>query len=150
LNYFRLFNIKPDLLLACVILAAFYFELRQALFLSVFSGLLKDVCGIGPGYLNTVLFVLLCYSIARLSRKISLEHKVFFTVGVFLIVFIYATTVRVVLLFFGEYIPWLIFLRIAFIESFYTALVFPLLCKLLMPVLLIKEIDNREVRDEEL
>ncbi len=86
LNYFKIFSVKPDLSLIAVVFASLYFDLKWALILSIFVGLLKDTFSLNPFGIYTPLFALYSLLIARLSRKISLENNLILMVLVFIIV----------------------------------------------------------------
>lgn len=134
LDAFRLFNVKPDLLLIIVVLSSLYFnfDLRCALFLAVFSGILKDALSLNSPGLNILLFPLWSFLLVKLSRKISLDND--FILMPLLFVIIVFNDVIIRLLFFSlrqQFIPKGIFLRTLFLESFYTVAILPLFSKLL-------------------
>jgi len=130
LNCVNVFNVKPDLLLACVIIASLFLEPAWAIFLSIFAGILKDIFSVNAFGMNTILFFLWSLLIVRLSRKITFESNYIRLALVFIIAVLNNIVIRLVFLFLGNFISWGIFLRITFIESLYTALIFPLVLKL--------------------
>lgn len=135
LNSFRIFNLKPDLLLLSAILASLLFRPRGAIFLSAFAGMLKDIFGTNPFGMNISLFCLWSVLIIFLSREIPLEDE-YIRLGLVLIVaFIHNIAEGAVLAYSGNFIPAGIFLRIVFIGSVYTAVLFWLLIKLPIPLL---------------
>ncbi len=129
LNCVNVFNVKPDLLLACVIIASLFLEPAWAIFLSIFAGILKDIFSVNAFGMNTIFFFLWSLLIVRLSRKITFESNYIRLALVFIIVMLNNIVIRLVFLFLGNFISWGIFLRITFIESLYTALIFPLVLK---------------------
>ena len=131
LDYFKVFGIKPDLLLASVVLASLYLELKWVLGLGIFAGSLKDIFSANPLGLNTLLFPLWIFLIINLSRKISIDKDFIRAILIFIIVFFNNIIARIILLLLGKFIPWGVFLRIAFLESFYTAFVSPLVFRVI-------------------
>lgn len=131
LNYFKIFGVKPDLLLISAVVAGlFSSDLKWVLFLSVFCGILKDALATNAFGINTLLFPLWSFLMMKLSKKISIDNNFIPAVLIFIIrVFDYIIA-RLIFLFFGSTIPIGIFLRIVFLESLYTALVSPLLFKI--------------------
>ncbi len=134
LDYISIFHVKPDLLLICVVCASLFFEFKWAMLLSISAGFSKDILSINTFGINTILFPLLSLSLIKLSREISLDNNFILMAAVFMIVLISDIIVRLIFLFMGNSIPCGIFLRIAFLEAFYTAAVFPLVLKVVRPL----------------
>lgn len=122
-NYFRVFSVKPDLLLIIVVLAGLSFGLREALFFSILAGILKDIFSINAFGINTLLFPLWSFLTIKLSREVSLENNFIRAVLVFIMVVLNDIAARLINLTLGNFIPMGIFLRVTFLESLYTALV---------------------------
>ena len=150
LPYARVFGVKPDLLLLSVVLASLFFERRPALIVSLAAGILKDIFGISSFGLNTLLFPLWCMVIGRLSRKISFEQPLFSAMLMFLVTLANGVITRLIFLFSGNVIYLFAFLRVSFIESLYTALLFPLASRLTRPVLLMEEPEKEDIKEEEI
>ena len=130
LNYFKIFGVKPDLLLiGAVVAGLFSSDLKGVLFLSVFCGILKDALSTNAFGINTLLFPLWGFLALRLSKKISIDNNLIRAALIFIISVFNFVTARLIFLFFGSTIPMGIFLRIVFLESLYTALVSPLVFK---------------------
>lgn len=127
LDCLRFFSIKPDILLIAVMFLALYFEFRWAIALSLLSGLLKDIFTLNQFGISTILFPLWCCLIIKLSRKISLDNYFIIIAAIFLVTFLNNAATRIILLFFGVSFPLGLFARIAVVESFYNALLLPLL-----------------------
>lgn len=138
LNYFKIFNIKPDLLLICAVIASLTFELKWALTFSLFSGLLKDVFAINSFGINSALFILWSFLIVRLNREISLESNVLRAGLVFIITFLHSIISGLIYTYSGRFVPLGILLRIIIIQSVYTALVLPIVYKFIKPIYSIK------------
>lgn len=138
LDYFKIFKIKPDLLLISVIIISLYFELKSTLFLSIFTGILKDTFLASPFAINTLLFPLWGFLTIKLSKKVSLDNNFTRSISIFIIMVLNSTITRLIFLFFGKFISWGIYLRIALFESLYTALIFPIIFRIIKPILTIK------------
>lgn len=131
LDYLSIFAVKPDLLLACVVIAVLSFEFKWALLFSVLTGLLKDAFTASGFGMNTFLFSLWGYLAIRLSGKITLEKYFLPSVLIFIIMVLNGITVKAISLSLANLaVPLGIFSRIVFLESLYTALVFPLVFKI--------------------
>ncbi len=150
LPYARVFGVKPDLLLLSVVLASLFFERRSALILSLAAGILKDVFGTSSFGVNTLLFPFWSVAIERLSRKVSFEQPLFSSMLVFLVTLANGVITRIIFLFSGNAIYLSAFLRVSFIESAYTALLLPLASRLIRPVLLMKEPEKEDIKEEEI
>lgn len=133
LGSFRIFNAKPNLLLILVVIASLSFELRWALFFCILAGALKDVFCADIFCLNTLMFGLLSFLIARLSREITIDNYLVSIILVFFVVFFSGIIVRLAYVYSGRYISLGIFLRTAFFESLFTMLVVPLVFKIVKP-----------------
>lgn len=133
-DFFKIFNIKPDLLLLCMVIAAFNFRFGWVFFYSIVCGGLKDILGTNTLAINSLLFPLWGILVMQLNRKISTEeyHSIRALV-IFVITVLNDTFSRIVLLYFGALIPMGVFLRVTFLESLYSAFlslwVFRLLAK---------------------
>jgi len=135
LDCLKVFYIKPDFLFISVVLAALFFDLKWAVFFGAFAGALKDVLGLYAFGLNTILFATWTYLVAKLSRKISIENDLLRALLIFVVTFSNAIVTRSIFFFLGNLnMPLGIFLRIGILESFYAALVSPLLFLAFKPV----------------
>jgi len=140
LNYVKIFNIKPDLLLISLLLSSLFFEMKWAFILGVFAGILKDIFTIDAFGTNTLLFALWAYLIVKLSKKISIDNNYIRVPLMFIITLFTSIITRLILLTQGNAIPFGITLRIMFLEPLYTALIFPLVLKYTQPILSFKVI----------
>lgn len=131
LDCFKVVGIKPDLLLISIVIASLTFHFRWVLILSVFAGILKDAFSINTFGLNTLLFPLWSFLIIKLSKKISIDNNFIRAAVVFVIVIFNDIIIKLIFLFLGNLVPVGIFLRIIFIESLYTALICPLVFKVI-------------------
>lgn len=139
LNCVNIFNVKPDLLLISVIIASLFFAPLWAISLSIFAGILKDIFSVNVFGLNSTLFFLWSFLIIKLSRKILFDTNYVRFVLIFIIAILNNIIIRLIFLFFDNFISLGLFLRITFIESLYTALIFPLALKFARNLLSISE-----------
>ena len=129
LEYFRIFGIKPDLLLVTVVMASLFLEMRWAIVFGVGVGIFKDIFGLSPFGLNILLFGLWSFLSAKISRKISIEDNLSATLLVWAIALLQNITSGLVLIYSGNFVPLGIFLRISLLASLYTAFTLPLILK---------------------
>lgn len=129
IDSFKVFNVKPDLILLSAVIASLIFEFRWSVFLCVFAGMLKDVFATGVIGINTLLFPLWCVLIARLNKEINIDDDLFRIIIAFVITFLHNTMTGLILLYLGETFPLGIFLRIVCVESIYTTLALLLIFK---------------------
>lgn len=122
LDYFKIFNLKPDLLLVGMVSASLFLEPFAAVLLSLFAGIIKDLSASNPFGINTLLFVLWSFLILKLNRKISLERNSLRLALVFNVAFLHNTASGILLLYLGRSIPAGIFLRTVLIGALYTAI----------------------------
>ncbi|OGX17280.1 MAG: rod shape-determining protein MreD [Omnitrophica WOR_2 bacterium RBG_13_44_8b] len=130
LQIFKVFHLMPDLLLIAVVTASLTLDFKTAFILSVFAGLFKDTFSANPFGINTVLFALWSFAIARLSKKISLDYDIIRLVLFSVIAIIHNIISAIVIFYSGALVPPGLVLRIVIIGSAYTAAVFPLLFKM--------------------
>lgn len=133
LNSFRVFNTKPELLLTLVVIVSLGFELRWAIFFSVFAGLLKDGFSINHFGINTILFGLWSFMLVRLARKISVDNDLIRVIVLSLVLVLNSIVLKIIFFYSGKFIPIGIFMRTVFFSSAYTILVSPLLFKYIRP-----------------
>ena len=129
LNCINIFNVKPDLLLISVIIASLNFQPVWAISLSIFAGILKDIFSGNAFGMHTLLFFVWSFLIIKLSRKISFDSDYIKLALLSIVVILNNIITRLIFLFLGNFISLGLFLRITFIESLYTALIFPLVLK---------------------
>jgi len=129
LNYINIFNVKPDLLLISVIIASLFFKPQWAIPLSIFAGVLKDIFSVNVFGMNSILLFLWSFLIIKLSRKISFDSDYIKLALLFIAVIANNIILSLIFLFLGNFISLGLFLRITFIESLYTVLLFSFLLK---------------------
>jgi rod shape-determining protein MreD len=136
LDFFRVFGVKPDLLLISVVIGSLVFGFKRAFILSVFAGVFKDALGVNIFGINTLLFPLWSFLIARLNREITIDYNLVRIALAFIISLIHNTITGLILIYSGSVIPPGLFLRIVFLQSVYTALILPLVFKISAPIFL--------------
>lgn len=127
LNYFKIFGVKPDLLLISVVIASLFFEFKWAFILSVFAGLFKDIFGANIFGINTLLFPLWSFLIVRLNKQITIDYNFVRIALIFIISLLHNTITGLILIYSGNLILLGLFLRIVSLQSIYTAVVLPLI-----------------------
>ena len=134
LDHFRLFNVRPDLLLLCVVIAALSFDLRSALIFGIFAGLLKDCFSANTFGLNTLLFCLWSILLSRIARLVILDDELFQAATVFILVIIHNLVFGLIILSQGSFVSLGIFLRIVALETILTTIFFPLVIRISKPI----------------
>ncbi|MFH0790697.1 MAG: rod shape-determining protein MreD [Candidatus Omnitrophota bacterium] len=136
LNYFRIFLVKPDFLFVIIVIASLCFRPFWSVTFSIFAGFLKDVLGGSGAFgINTVLFPLWSLLVIRLDREVSIDHHLSRAVLILIVVFLNDLIVRLIFLSSGTFIPFRVFSWVIILESFYTALVSPLVFNAIHPLI---------------
>lgn len=130
LEYFRIFGVKPDLLLAIVVIAGLFLETRWAVVFGASVGVFKDIFSLGPFGLQVILFSLWGFLVVKISRKISIEDNIAVIPLILIITLLQNIFMGLALIYSGSPAPVGIFFRIVIIGSLYTALISPLILKL--------------------
>ena len=125
LQNFRLFGVKPDLLLIAVIAASLMFEVEFALPAALLCGAFKDLFGVHVFGLNAFLMPLAAFLVIKLSRKIALDDIPVLCVSTFVIAIAYDLAGRIILGRLCVPAPFWASARVIFFGSVYTAAVFP-------------------------
>ena len=136
LGYFKIWQVKPDLLLTCMVMTSliFSFDWKRAISFSIFSGALKDIFYANNFGINTLVFTLWSIAILKVSKNISIDNNFNRAILICVIAILNNIIIRLIFLFLGNPVVSLgIFLGIAILESLYTALVSPLVFKIIKP-----------------
>ena len=131
LDYFRIFGIKPDFLLAAVVIAGLFFPMRLTVIFGLFIGIFKDIFSLNAFGLNLLLFGLWALLTVKISRKMSIEDNITRALLVFVIGLLQNIASGLSMVYSGSLIPCGIFLRIVFLGSLYTAFTLPLILKII-------------------
>ncbi len=136
LNYLRLFSVKPQLPIIGVVLSSLYLPAGWALSLALFAGILKDIFSIQYWGVNTFLCPALSFTIISLSRKISLDDLSVRACLICLSLITVNIAARIIFIILGQQtVSAGAFLRITFLESLYSSVIFLPLFKLIKPVI---------------
>lgn len=125
-NHLEVFSVKPDLLLGFVVVSSVLLNWKIALLFGAIAGVFKDLFGSSGFGINTFLLPLWSFLIFKLSRKIAIEDPVALSVTAFVIVLFNDIVSRVLFFSFGRYVSPGVFLKVALLESAYTAIALPL------------------------
>ncbi|MDI6758515.1 MAG: hypothetical protein QMD94_02425 [Candidatus Omnitrophota bacterium] len=123
LDYFKIFNVKPDLLLISVIIVSLVLKPAWAVVLSLFAGIFKDTFA-SCSFINTFLFPLWSFFIIKLSSKLSFDELPIRMGLVFIVAIVHNIFCALIFICSGKIIPPGIILRIVIVGAFYTAIVF--------------------------
>jgi rod shape-determining protein MreD len=131
LPHLRFFGTKPDLFMICVVVSSLYFDVESALLMSLLCGILKDIFSINVFGLNTFLMPVFSFLLMKVSRKLALDDTPVLCAAIFFTAFLYAIASKIALGYLGTVVPFWAFLRISLVESLYTAVIFPLVFRLI-------------------
>lgn len=134
LNNFKIFFVKPDLLLISVVLASLIFEWKWAFAFSLFAGIFKDSFSSAAFGINTILFPIWCILIIELAKQISIDFDLIRIGLLFVISLLQNVSEGAILVSSGSFIPLGIFLRNVTVGSIYTTLFLPLVFEITNPI----------------
>lgn len=129
-GFLTLFNCKPDLLLILTAAVVFYFDFKTVIVFAVIAGLTKDAFLPQSFALNTILFSIWGCLIYLLSRQISVEVGYVRSAVVLIAALLTNIITGLQALNSGLIIPPGIFLRSIIVSSIYTAVLSPLVFRL--------------------
>jgi rod shape-determining protein MreD len=121
--YFKIFGIKPDLILSSIVIVSLFCDLKLALGLSILAGAFKDIFGANTLAINSLASGAWSLLVIKLSRRIAIDINLSRAGLIFIIAILNAFVMRIFFWYLGTYVPLGIFLRISFLDSLYTALV---------------------------
>ncbi len=130
-NHFKIFSVKPDLILIGIVTAGLFSDLKFALALSFVAGAFKDIYAGFPFAINAVLMPLWTFLVINLARRVSIDINLTRALLVFVIAALNSLAMTIFFWYVGNYVSFGIFMRILFLGSLYTALVSLLVFKLL-------------------
>ena len=134
LNIVKFFNVKPDLLLMCVVIASFYFDNKTAIIFSVLAGFFKDIVSLGGIGVNILVFVACAFMVGQILKRIFIDNDLSRIILMALVVLASGILAKPLLSFKGYPIPIGIYSRILFIEILYTSLTFPFIYRISVPL----------------
>ncbi len=121
LDSIRIFNVRPDLILIAVIVLGFSYNLSATLMFSFFAGFIKDILSTGPFGLNTFIFVLIGYTVLRLSKRFIIEGLILRIAIISIAVILENLVAGSILSFYASPIALGILLRLSLLSAIYTA-----------------------------
>lgn len=134
LDSFKIFNVKPNLILIGVVIISLFLDLKWVMSLSLFAGISKDIFSLNSFGTHTLLFPLYSLAIIELSKKIPLDNNILRCGLLFILMVINDVVIRIIFIFLGRSVaPLGIFLRITFLETIYTTALLPLVIKVTKP-----------------
>jgi rod shape-determining protein MreD len=131
LDNFKIFGVKPDLILIAVFIAALYLDLKPALGVALSAGIFKDAFTSSALGFNAFLFPLWVFLITRLLRRVSVEDNIARILLLFFVAILNNIISGLVLAYSAGSLSFGIFLRITFLASVYTALIFALILRII-------------------
>ncbi len=130
-NYFRIFNVKPDLILSVLISYTFFLDFTWTVSFAFLGGVFRDLMeGLPFGY-NTVLCIVWVVLSSRVSRRLSVEHVLVRNIIVCSIILMNNIVMRFILISLGNVIELGVFFRVVILECIFTLILFFSLYKLL-------------------
>ncbi|MCU0650669.1 MAG: rod shape-determining protein MreD [Candidatus Omnitrophica bacterium] len=118
------FGARPDLTWIMVMACGLFLDLRSAVFFCALCGLLKDSLGVSSFGASTILFPMWCIAIASASKRISFDATAVSSLFLFFMMLVNAVVLRILPYTSAGNLPIGSFLRVSFIESASTALLF--------------------------
>jgi len=131
LDIFKVFNIKPDLLLIIAVIAALRYELKWAIIFSFAAGFFKDIFSAQNFGMNSGLFVMWGYLVYKANKEVSIDYDLIRLALMALVTALNFIFTQAILVYLGNYIPLGVFLRGIILQVIYTSLAFPILYKLI-------------------
>ncbi len=122
LNYFRVFNVKPDIILITVIIFALFFNLRWLVVFAFLAGIFRDIFSILPCGVNVIICIFLVILTKQISRQLSVENKFIYSAVLCLIILLNNLILQSFLFVLDRPVVTGIFLKILFLESTFTLL----------------------------
>lgn len=122
LNHFRIFDVKPDIILAALVIFVPFFSLTWSVVFAVLGGMFRDIFSILPFGFNVVICVVWIILAKRISRQLSIESNFIRSAILGLIILLNNLTLQSILFVLAKPIAMGRFLTIIFIESITTLL----------------------------
>ena len=122
LNYFRIFNLKPDAILLALIIIAPFFSLRWSVTFAFLGGIFRDIFSILPFGINIIICVLWIILAKQIFRRLSIENNLIRIIILCLIILLNNFTMQSILFILGNPIAIGTILKIVWIESVFALL----------------------------
>jgi len=140
LNYFRIFNVKPDAILAALVIFVPFFRLRWSITFAFFGGIFRDIFSILPFGFNAIIYILWIILANRISRRLSVENIFIRSALLCLIILLNNLALESILFVLGRSLIITTFLKIIFIECILTLLLALPMYKLFVYLLIDKSL----------
>jgi len=121
-NYLRIFNARPDIILATLIFFSFFFALKWLVGFAFLGGIFRDSISILPFGFNTIICIFLVILAKRISQKFTVENILIRSAMLFFIILLNNLIIQLILLTLGGTVVTNAFLRIAVLQSIVTLL----------------------------
>jgi rod shape-determining protein MreD len=131
LDYFKVFGVKPDLILIAVFIAVLFLDLKSALGVGLLAGVFKDVFTSNVLGFSAALFPIWVLLIANLIKRVSIEDNISRIFLLFVVALLNNVISGLVLIYSIGFLSFGIFLRITFLASAYTALILALILRII-------------------
>jgi len=132
LDCFKVFGVKPDLLLIAVFIAGLFLDLKPALGIGLLAGIFKDAFSLTPPGVSIILFPMWIFLIAKFCREVSIDDNLTRMLLLFVVALLNNIISGAVLIYSGAFLPLGIFLRITLLASIYTALILSLILRFIV------------------
>ncbi|MFH1339001.1 MAG: rod shape-determining protein MreD [Candidatus Omnitrophota bacterium] len=121
-NYLRIFDARPDVVLAALIILSVFFTLKWSVGFALLAGIFRDSMSTLPFGFNTVICVLLVILAKWVSQKLKVENSFIRSAVLFLTILLNNIALGFILFVLGNAIAASIFLRVAVTQSVITLL----------------------------
>ena len=121
-NYVLIFNLKPDAILAALVIFVPFFSLRWSVTFAFLGGIFRDIFSILPFGNNVIICILWIILAKQIFRRLSIENNFIRITMLCLIILLNNFTIQSILFILGKPIVIGSFLRIVSIESALTLL----------------------------
>lgn len=121
-NYFLIFNVKPDVILATLIIFSAFFSLKWLAGFALLGGIFRDSMSMLPLGFNTVICILWVILARRMSQKFTVENIFIRSALLCAIILLNNLSLRLVIFVLGGNVANNIFLKIAIMQSVLTLL----------------------------
>ncbi|MFC1658085.1 rod shape-determining protein MreD [Candidatus Omnitrophota bacterium] len=136
-NYFRILNVKPDVILAALIMLIPFFSSGWSFALAFISGVFRDIFSLLPFGFNVFLCILWVILARQVFRRLSFENKLIRNCLLCLVVVLNNLILQSLFFILDKPLSLGIFLRILVLESIFTLVlampIYRLLANIFMP-----------------
>ena len=127
LNYLRIFNFKPNIILAGLIICFLLFDIKSSVAFAFLLGVLRDLMSVYPFGFNTVICILWAVVVKRISKRLNVENFLVRNVMLFVIIVLNSLVMRFILFIPARSLSMGAFLRSMILEIIFTlALALPM------------------------